>query len=91
MPAPISALSAARSASTELADDTWSSWAWMSSTGLVRSVRAPEARSSSIAPARACIESILSCARCTDMPASPMDSEMPETASPIFVCASAAV
>ena len=44
-----------------------------------------------MAPARACIESILSWARWTDMPASPIDSEMPETASPILVWASAAV
>ena len=43
------------------------------------------------APARACIESILSWARCIDRPASLIDSEMPETASPILVSASAAV
>ena len=44
-----------------------------------------------MAPARACMLSILSWARCIDIPASPIDSEMPETASPILVWASAAV
>ena len=41
-------------------------------------------------PGPAC-RSILSWARCIDIPASLMDSEMPDTASPILVCASAAV
>jgi hypothetical protein len=44
-----------------------------------------------MAPARACMPSILSWARCMDMPASLIDSEIPDTASPIFVWASAAV
>ena len=43
------------------------------------------------APARACIWAVLSWARCTAMPTSPISSEMPDTASPILVCASAAV
>ena len=65
---------------------------WMSSRGVpVMSSSAPEAISSSIAPARACICAVLSCARCTAMPTSPISSEMPDTASPILLCASAAV
>ena len=57
----------------------------------VTSSSAPDAISSSIAPARACICAVLSWARWTAMPTSPISSEMPETASPIRVCASAAV
>ena len=44
-----------------------------------------------MAPARACIWAILSWARCIASPASLIDSEMPETASPILVWACAAV
>src|SRR5580692_5458431 len=90
-PAPTSAFSAASSASTVEVVEALLSWAWMSSTGLVRSVSAPEASSSSMAPARACMPSILSWALCIDMPASLIDAEMPDTASPILVWASAAV
>ena len=68
-----------------------SSSAWIGSDDPERSVSVPEARSSSTAPARACIWAILSWARCIAMPVSLIDSEMPETASPIFVCAWAAV
>src|SRR5579872_2880888 len=76
---------------------TWLDWLVLSSSacrGSVlpeRSVSAPEAMSSSMAPARACIWAILSCARCMAMPVSLMDSEIPATASPMFVCAWAAV
>ena len=52
---------------------------------------APLASSSSIAPARACMAWVLSSARWTARPTSPISSEMPENASPILVCASAAV
>ena len=52
---------------------------------------APEAISSSIAPARAFICSVLSSARWIAMPTSPISSEMPVNASLIRVCASAAV
>jgi len=52
---------------------------------------APEASSSSIAPARACICRVLSSARWTARPTSLISSEMPEKASLIRVCASAAV
>jgi hypothetical protein len=55
------------------------------------SSRAPLASSSSMAPARACMASVLSSARWTAMPTSPISSEMPLNASPILVCASAAV
>ena len=82
---------AASSASTLEAMDAWSSWAWMSSVDPVRSGRAPEVISSSMAPARACISSILSWARCMDIPALPIESEIPVTASPTLACASAAV
>ncbi len=69
-----------------------SSSAWMSSRGTpAASSRAPEASSSSIAPARACIWAVLSSARWIAMPMSPISSEMPENASLIRVCASAAV
>jgi len=44
-----------------------------------RSVRVPEARSSSTAPALACIWAILSWARCMARPVSLIDSEMPDT------------
>ena len=54
------------------------------------SSRAPEAISSSMAPARACICAVLSSARCIAIPTSPISSEMPENASLIRVCASAA-
>ena len=52
---------------------------------------APEASSSSIAPARACICAVLSSARWIAWPTSPISVEMPEKASLILVCASAAV
>ena len=63
----------------------------MSSFGVVRSSSAPEANSSSMAPARACMPAILSWARCMVAPAEPMEVEIPETASPTLVWASAAV
>jgi len=44
-----------------------------------------------MAPARACMLAILSCARCMAAPELPREFEMPETASPTLVCASAAV
>ena len=56
----------------------------------VASSRAPEAMSSSMAPARACIDCVLSSARWMAIPTSPSSSEMPEKASLILVCASAA-
>jgi heterodisulfide reductase subunit A-like polyferredoxin len=55
------------------------------------SSRAPEEISSSIAPALACIWAVLSSARWTAIPTSPISSEIPENASLIRVCASAAV
>jgi hypothetical protein len=64
---------------------------WMSSRRPPKSSRAPEAISSSIAPARACIWAVLSSARWMAMPTSPISSEMPENASLMRVCASAAV
>ena len=63
----------------------------MSSLGPEKSSRAPEASSSSIAPARAFIVSVFSSARWIARPTSPISSEMPENASLIRVCASAAV
>ena len=63
----------------------------MSSTGWDRSSSAPDASSSSMAPARACMPAILSWARCMVAPALRVESEIPETASPTLVCASAAV
>ena len=44
-----------------------------------------------MAPARACMVSTLFSARSIAMPTSAISSEMPLNASPIFVCASAAV
>ncbi len=44
-----------------------------------------------MAPARACMLAILSWARCMVAPALRVESEIPDTASPTFVCASAAV
>ena len=90
-PVPNSAFNAASSLSTWFVDDTLSSSFWMSSTGVDRSSSAPDASSSSMAPARACIEAILSWARCMVAPASSDDVEIPDTASPTLVCASAAV
>ena len=55
------------------------------------SLSAPDAISSSIAPARACICAVLSSARWTARPTSENSSEIPENASLILVCASAAV
>ena len=52
---------------------------------------APEAISSSIAPARACIWAVLSSARWMARPTSPISSPIPDMASLILVCASAAV
>src|SRR5215468_6039279 len=92
LPAPISPLRRSSSRSMFCPPRIESSSAWMSSRGVpVMSSSAPEAISSSIAPARACICAVLSCARCTAMPTSPISSEMPDTASPILLCASAAV
>src|SRR5690242_96580 len=92
LPAPISPLRRSSSRSMFCPPRIESSSAWMSSCGVpVMSSSAPEAINSSIAPARACICAVLSCARCTAMPTSPISSEMPDTASPILLCASAAV
>ena len=44
-----------------------------------------------VLPARACICATLSSALCMASPTSPISSEIPATASPILVCASAAV
>ena len=44
-----------------------------------------------MAPARACMLAILSWARCMAAPELPMESEIPDTASPTLVEASAAV
>jgi len=72
--------------------DIMSSSLWMSSRRPpTASSSAPEAISSSIAPARACIWAVLSSARWIAMPTSPISSEMPEKASLIRVWASAAV
>ena len=57
----------------------------------VTSSRAPEAISSSMALARACICAVLSSARWMASPTSPISSPMPDIASLIRVCASAAV
>src|SRR5262249_37046315 len=92
LPALISPLRRSSSRSMFCPPRIESSSAWMSSRGVpVMSSSAPEAINSSIAPARACICAVLSCARCTAMPTSPISSEMPDTASPIRLCASAAV
>src|SRR5581483_2379209 len=91
-PAPSSAFILASSASTDDPADRASSWAWMSPPGeAVTSSRAPEARSSSTAPARAWSVAVLSSARWMARPTSPISSEMPDTASPILAVASAAV
>ena len=86
-------LSRASSASTSACELIASSSRVMSSPRLsaVASSRAPEAISSSIAPARACICAVLSSARWIAAPTSPISSPRPETASLIRVCASAAV
>src|ERR1700683_1347077 len=90
--AVISPLSMASSRSTSLLALIMSSSLWMSSRlPPTASSSAPEAISSSIAPARACIWAVLSSARWIAMPTSPISSEMPENASFILVCASAAV
>src|SRR5581483_7060625 len=82
----------ASSSSTSLLAPIRLSSAWMSSLGpAVTSSSAPEAISSSTAPARACICAVLSSARWTAMPTSPISSEMPANASLILVWASAAV
>ena len=57
----------------------------------VRSVSAPDSSSSSMAPARARMVSVLFSARSMARPTSAMSSETPVTASEILVCASAAV
>ena len=89
----ISPLSLLSSRSTSLLADIMSSSLWMSSRRLppTASSSAPEAISSSIAPARACIWAVLSSARWIAMPTSPISSEMPVNASLILVWASAAV
>src|SRR5437016_1064219 len=81
----------ANSASIWEAEMAWPSSASSRSPGVDRSSRAPEASSSSMAPARDCMASVLSSARCTARPMSPISSEIPDRASPIFVWASAAV
>ena len=65
----------------------------MSSDGPVEvtSSSAPDAISSSMAPARACIWAVLSSARWIAIPTSPISSPMPDIASLMRVCASAAV
>src|SRR5207248_2202900 len=92
-PAPTSPLSLDNSNSTSDDELIRSSSVWMSSEGpvAVASSSAPEASSSSIAAPRACICAVLSCARWIARPTSPISSETPANASPIFVCASAAV
>ncbi len=80
------------SSSTSVPPESRSSSAWMSSLCMPDwSSSAPEASSSSIAPARAWSWAVLSSARWIAMPTSPISSEMPEKASPILVCAWAAV
>src|ERR1700722_6237949 len=80
------------SLSTPLLAPSRSSSTWMSSRGPpTMSSSAPEAISSSIAPALAFICSVLSSARWIAIPTSPISSEMPVKASLILVCASAAV
>src|SRR6266566_4673873 len=91
-PDVISPLSLLSSLSTSLLADIMSSSLWMSSRlPPTASSSAPEAISSSMAPARACIWAVLSSARWIAMPTSPISSEMPENASLILVWASAAV
>ena len=87
------ALSRASSASTSDCELIASSSRAMSSPRLseLASSSAPEAISSSMAPARACIWAVLSSARWMAMPTSPISSPMPDIASPILVWASAAV
>src|SRR5690606_135861 len=90
-PWPSSALSRSSSMSTPGPAPIRSSSAWMSSFGPEKSSRAPDASSSSIAPARAFIVSVFSSARWIARPTSPISSEMPENASLLLVWASAAV
>ena len=85
------AFSAASSFSTWEEDASESSSRVMSSLKLpLGSSSAPEASSSSMAPARACIWAVLSSARWIARPTSPISSEMPVKASLMRVCASAA-
>src|SRR6266536_1138373 len=79
------------SASTMASAEVRCSSASRRSLVMARLSRAPEAISSSSAPARDCICATLSSARCMAMPTSPISSPMPETASLMRVCASAAV
>src|SRR3954447_8977476 len=73
LPAPISPLSRDSSSSTSLLLDIRSSSAVMSSLAVPdASSRAPLASSSSMAPARACIARVLSSARWTARPTSPI-------------------
>src|SRR5215469_14568569 len=91
-PAASSPFICASSASIEVSAPSLSSSAWMASgEPPAWSSSAPEASSSSIAPARACICAVLSSARWIARPMSPISSEMPEKASLMRVCASAAV
>src|SRR5690625_2313669 len=93
-PWPSSAFIRSSSDSTPVVLAIRSSSDWMSSLEPpepVTSSRAPEASSSSTAPARACMSLVLSSARCTAMPTSPISSEIPEKASLIWVWAWAAV
>src|SRR5918993_4354515 len=87
------ALSRASSASTSEPELRASSSREMSSPALSceASSRAPEAISSSMAAPRACIWAVLSSARWMARPTSPISSPMPDIASPMRVCASAAV
>src|SRR3954454_24042061 len=93
VPWPSSAFIFARSSSTALCDV--SSWSWRSMSSppppsARLSSKAPEASSSSIAPARARMFSVLSCARCIASPTSAISSPTPVAASEIFTEASAA-
>src|ERR671930_891015 len=88
---PSSPLMRASSASTAGSAALRSSSACSRSLEADTSSRAPEAISSSMAPARACIWATLSSARCMAMPTSPISSPIPEMASLTLVCASAAV
>src|SRR6478609_542325 len=89
----LEALSRASSASTSEPELRASSSREMSSPALSwdASSRAPEAISSSMAWPRACIWAVLSSARWIARPTSPISSPMPDIASPMRVCASAAV
>src|ERR671915_423500 len=92
-PLPSSAFIFASSSSTCAPLVSSFSWRSMSSSpgpSWVMSSKVPAASSSSTAPARARICSVLSSARCIASPRSAISSPTPEAASPIRTCASAA-